>query len=171
MCDTMVLDLDEIVRIHQTGAGGIYMRVNNTAHRMRYVGQTMNFKDRDEQHLRMECNAQRDRNLISDEQHAVYYMFVAKHGGAGSWIDMPVAEVPRSTVKADRLRLETWYIRIYGTLNTAGGVFRFRPNKKHSRRRPVRRLRGKHEERRAQVTTATPVRYVDATTGATYIDF
>ena len=167
----VILDLDEIVKIHQSGAGGIYIRVNSSAHRMRYVGQTVSFKDRDEQHLRTECAAQRDKNLVSDEQHAVYYMFVAKHGYAGSWIDMPMAVIPRSTVTADRLRLEKWYIRQYGTLNTAGGVFRFRPNKKHSRRRPVRRLRGQVEERRQQVTTTAPVRYVDAMTGATCIDF
>ena len=40
----VILDLDEIVKIHQSGAGGIYIRVNSSAHRMRYVGQTVSFK-------------------------------------------------------------------------------------------------------------------------------
>jgi hypothetical protein len=166
------LELETLVELSLAKhKGGVYIRVNTDTHRWRYIGQTMNYATRDEQHLRNEHKAQQDNKSIKDEQYATYYAFASKHGGAGHWVWMPVTVLPSSAPKADRLRLERWFIRQYGSLNTVGGVWNRPKTKKRSRKRPVKRLRGKNEARRGPVTEMAPTLYVNTATGATYTDF
>ena len=142
----------------QRGAnpGGLYIRVNVEAHRWRYVGRTGDFRQRDAQHLRAEAGG----GKAGAELESYYYDFVRKHGGAGTWIDVP-ARAGVGLTEGSLHRAEKQMIRLGGNLNVAGrrkAAASKRTGKK-PRRRPVRSLRGLKEGKCAPVRAAQTVVY------------
>ena len=136
-------DLDDVIRAYTENGGGVYVRVNVNSHRWRYFGRTSSFERRDQQHLREEGRGVLNVSEDQRQKSRFYYRFVSRHGGAGAWVDLPVVQVEPGMSVDDWNRLETWYIKRWGTLNIIGNP---RMRKMSSRRRrPVRKMRGRRE--------------------------
>ena len=103
---------DDLEQMCDSGAGGIYVRVNVHAHRWRYVGQTACFRTRDEQHLRHE-----HEQGGGDEAASRYYDVAKRLGGPGAWIDLPLCILQAEASPRTRLRVEREWITTLGSLN------------------------------------------------------
>ena len=140
MCEAA--SVAEIMAMHDEGAG-VYVRVNVESHAWRYVGFTKDFLRRDREHLREEAG----RGVVNQDSESKYYTFARRHGGAGTWIDIPLRAWGQLIILSVR-RLEKTLIREGGSLNIAGQK-RYVAAKKTGqkrRRRPVRSLRKQSEE-------------------------
>ena len=81
-----------------------------------------------------------------------------RHGGVGTFIDVPLVLLRTSATLGERIRVEKRYIRQIGTLNMVGR--RDRAPRRARRRRPPKNIRKSTEKRQGTVPLVRPTSYI-----------